>query len=850
MHPLNEYISKQLAEKLKARKVVVWYDPRREFAPFIGELRVGARTGDEAVPVAVGGLLARLTEFDGSMFELRAVVEPFVCDDAPTVCVIIYLPGCERDRHGSVLMELEKAGDCYEPQLKRLARNVLRQRYTDGVIDELLAPERVSYEDLARASSDTPSTEPPSVLKSIFHGASGNDGIIAPWLASDGRDAEIESKEATRELVKLVRSKLGLELPDDAPLSRLRSITLRYVLAGELRGDLSSSLPLALDSIPAPRTKDEEGAVRELTHLLRTKFAEAYPAMADRVEAELGLNAAAIAAEALGSIDTFRFEERALLAHCGDLVAHKRFDQALELIAGREQSFWLNRDVGRKAQWEACRRMAELGSVGVAVRAAVGKASVDADGWIDAYAAKDGWFRLDQAQRRLEAWVANLDDEPDERPLGIVRGVYEDACRAMADGFTRALVAAKWTVSGCLHQTRIFSEVVSERPKPVAYFFVDAMRFEMGVELSGRLPKSVEVSVRPAVCALPSITPIGMAALQPGASSSFSVVELAGALGARIDDAFLPDLIARKKFAASRIPNLADIALDELLSLQPSRLAKKIEGSQVIIVRSQEIDHAGERGFTFQARQVMDTVIDNLARAIRKLAAAGVEHCVLTADHGHLFFPSDRDESMRIESPGGDEVDLHRRCWIGRGGATPSSCVRVTASALGYDSDLDFVFPWGSGVFKAGGDLAFHHGGPSLQEMVIPVVTVRMKTSAPERSTPGPLTATGLPDAVTNRIFSVVIQLDGKNLSLFSTELMVRPLLISAGKQVGGVGMAIDGELDRSTGCVKLAAGKQVTVAFLLSDESVPSLRIVIQDPTTDAELYRCPADIPVRLGV
>ena len=83
--------------------------------------------------------------------------------------MIVYLPGCERDRRGSVLMELEKAGDCYEPQLKRLARNVLRQRYTDGVIDEMLAPERVSYEDLARASSDTSSTEPPSILKSIFH---------------------------------------------------------------------------------------------------------------------------------------------------------------------------------------------------------------------------------------------------------------------------------------------------------------------------------------------------------------------------------------------------------------------------------------------------------------------------------------------------------------------------------------------------------------------------------------------------------------------------------------------------------------------------------------------------------
>jgi hypothetical protein len=849
MHPLHDYVVKQLAEKLKARKVVVWYDSRREFSPFIAEVRGGARTSHEAVPVTIGGLAAHLAEYDGSMFELRAVAEPFVCGDVPE-CVVLYMPGCERDRHGSVLMELEKAGACYEPQLKKLARNVLRQRYTDGVIDEMLAPERVSYEDFARASSDTSSAEPPSILKSIFHDTSGNDGLLGAWLASDARDAEIESKEATRELTKLVLSKLGLQLPEDVALAKLRSITLRYVLAGEFRSDLNCAPPATLDAVPAPSTKGELTAVRELARQLRTNFSEVYSTMADRVEAELGLRDAKLPPDSLGSIDTFRFEESALLAHCGDLIAAKEFDQAVAIISGREHSFWLDRDVGRKAQWEACRRMAELGRLCVTVRGAVSKAGGDANAWIDAYTSKDGWFRLDQAQRRLEAWVANLDDDPEERPLGVVRGAYEEACRAMADGFAKAMVRANWTVPASLHQTHIYSEIVAERPKPVAYFLVDAMRFEMGVELAERLPKTTEVIVRPAICALPSITPIGMAALQPGASSSFSVVEQGGTLGVSIDAAFLPDLAARKKFAAARVPNLADVSLDELLSLPPSKLAKKIDGAQVIVVRSQEIDHAGETGFTFQARQVMDTVIDNLARAIRKLAAAGVEQAVVTADHGHLFFPSDRDESMRIASPGGDEFDLHRRCWIGRGGATPAGCVRVSAAALGYDSDLDFVFPLGSGVFKAGGDLAFHHGGPSLQELVIPVLTVRMKAPRPERSTAGPVTVTGLPDAVTNRIFSVTIQVDGKNLSLFSTELVVRPLLISSGKQVGGVGMATNTELDRVTGCVKLQPGKPVTVAFLLSDESIASLRIVVQDPTTDAVLYRSPNDIPVRLGV
>ena len=849
MHPLHDYVTKQLAEKLKSRKVVVWYDVRCEFAPFVAELRGSTRLYNDAVPVTISGLPARLAEYDGSMFELRTVVEPFVCGDDPEN-VLIYLPGCERDRHGSVLMELERAGECYEPQLKRLARNVLRQRYTDGVIDEMLAPERVSYEDLARAASDTSSSEPPSVLKSIYHETSSNDALLGTWLASDARDGEIETKEATRELMKLVLSRLGLQLPEYAALPKLRSITIRYVLAGEFRSNLNCTPPAVLDSAPAPSTKDEVSAVREFAEKLRMNFPDAYSTMADRVDSELRLSDAKIPPDALGSIETFRFEERVVLAHYGDLIAEKQFDQALAMIAAREHSFWLDRDVARKAQWEACRRMAELGRLCVTVLGAVAKAGADVNAWIDAYTSNDGWFLLDQAQRRLEAWIVNLDDDPQERPLGVVRGAYEDTCRIMADGFTKAMVRANWTAPNFLQQTHTYGEIVSEQPKPVAYFLVDAMRFEMGVELAERLPKTSEVTVRAAICPLPSITPVGMAALQPGASSSFSVVEQGGILGVRIDSTFLPDLAARKKFAAAHVPNLADFSLDELLSLQPSRLAKKIDGAQVVVVRSQEIDHAGETGFTFQARQVMDTVIDNLARAIRKLAAAGVEHAVVAADHGHLFFSSDRDESMRIDPPGGDEVDLHRRCWIGRGGATPAGCVRVSAVALGYDSDLDFVFPLGSGVFKAGGDLAFHHGGLSLQEVITPVLTVRMKAARQDRSTAGPVTATGLPDVVTNRIFSVAIQLDGKSLSLFSKELVVRPLLTSSGKQVGGVGMAIDADLDRATGCVKLQPGKPVTVVFLLSDESVSSLRIVVQDPTTDAELYRSPNETPVRLGV
>jgi PglZ domain len=850
VHPLHDYLARQLSEKLRTRKVVVWYDSRRDFAPFVDELRGASAPGAAAVPVTVSGISAQLAQFDGSFFELRAQVEPYVSGDEPEY-LVLYLPGVERDHRNSVLMELEKAGIVPEWRLKAMARHALRHRYTDGVIDELLAPEWVGYSELAQASADTSTTEPPSLLKAVFHDVAGNDAMLAAWLASDARDQEIEAKDASGELAKLARSRIGIELPADAALPRLRSITLRYVLAGEFRSDLRCPPPAALDAVPAPPSRDYEAAVRELAKRLRATFPDAYPEIADRVEAELGLAAAPVQAEALGSIDTFRFEERALLAHCGDLIAAQKFREALALIEARKQSFWLDRDLGRSARWEACRRMANLGQAATDVLGELRAADGGVSTWVNAYTAPDGWHRMDQAQRRLESWMASLEDDPDERPLGVVRRVYEDACHAMTQGFTRRLADGAWgTGASTLHQTRVYADVVAAAPKPVAYFLVDALRYEMGLELFDRLPKDAEVSVRPAVGALPGITRVGMAALQPGASASFSVVERGGRLGALIGDAFLPDLAARARFATARVPNLVDLSLDELLSLPPTRLAKRVESAQVVVVRSQEIDSAGEAGFTFQARQVMDTVIDNIARAIRKLTAAGVQHAVVTADHGHLFFPSDRDESMRTNSPGGDQVELHRRCWIGRGGTTPPGCVRVSASALGYVSDLEFVFPAGSGVFRAGGDLAYHHGGPSLQELIVPVLTVRLRASGSATSSAGPITAAGLPDAVTNRIFSVTLQFGGPNLSLFAGAPVVRPLLVSSGREVGTVGMVIGGELDRATGTVALQPNQPVSVAFLLHDESVASLRVVVQDPATDAELYRSPADIPVRLGV
>ncbi len=62
MHTLHDYVAKQLADKIKSRRIVVWYDERGEFQPFVDEVRGGPRGASEAVSVVVGRD-ARLAEY-------------------------------------------------------------------------------------------------------------------------------------------------------------------------------------------------------------------------------------------------------------------------------------------------------------------------------------------------------------------------------------------------------------------------------------------------------------------------------------------------------------------------------------------------------------------------------------------------------------------------------------------------------------------------------------------------------------------------------------------------------------------------------------------------------------------
>lgn len=846
MHPFHDYLCGQLDDMLKKRGVVVFYDPRREFQPLFDRELKETGTGYDGLPrVFVKDRLTFVARHEGSFFALRNAVEPIADLDKPDP-LIVYLPGIERDRQASVLMELEKSGIPYEPQLKRLALNVLRKRFTDGQIDEMLRPASVGYDDIVSFLHQGEEGTSASVLRTIFDGAQ-SEALITRWLADEEKDESIVEKDAAVELFKLIESRLGLPVRDSTSITETRDKVLRYVLIGEFRSDFEFDPPESVAMVPEPPSKEHVERLRDVAENLRRGHFDCYVALANRVEADLGLGKAKIDAGHLGNIDTFRFEERALLAYAGELICAREYRKALGIFDGRRRSFWVDRDVGRQAQWEACRLMAELGREIEKVRPALSKGDGNPAKWVQAYSTEDGWFRVDELQRRLETWVARMDEEPEtEKGLAVVRREHEELLKKMADGFAKVLEEAAWTVPGALHQTRVYPEVVQTMGGRVAYFFVDAMRFEMAVELARQLEGTKDLTICPAIAALPTITPVGMAALLPGASASFSVVERKGKLAASIEGTEMSGLSERLKFLKAKVPDVTDIALGKVLGSSPSKLSRSIGDASLVVVRSQEIDALGENVDELTARAAMEGVIGNVARAIRKLASAGIENFVVTADHGHQFSIR-KDDDMKTDNPGGDTVDIHRRCWIGHGGTTPLGTVRVSGAELGYDTNLDFVFPTGLGVFKSGGGLSFHHGSVSLQELVIPVVSLRIPLKDSKTPTGKVAQLHGLSDKITNRTFGVRVLVVG---DLFTTEpVALRVVIVSGNEQVGQAGMAIGGDLDRSSGILHVSPNSEASVGMMLTRDDCTSIRVMVLDPATDAVLDKSD-ELPVKLGI
>jgi hypothetical protein len=317
-----------------------------------------------------------------------------------------------------------------------------------------------------------------------------------------------------------------------------------------------------------------------------------------------------------------------------------------------------------------------------------------------------------------------------------------------------------------------------------------------------------------------------------------------------INSQLLKDRKSRLDYVKEKVSGgLMTLKLANVLRLGAKR-KKELKEADLIIVTSQEIDRYGEEGDDYaETRRFIDDMLEQLRRSIRILAKLGVEHFIITADHGYFF--ADRiDPGMMMDSPGGAVAELHPRVWIGKGGTDAEGYLRVAASELEYGGDLEMAFPRGLSCFKVkGGVGGYFHGGISLQEMVIPVAVLKSKTVASSSATSGLRVQIefGKP-AITNRFFSMVVTLEVEGL-FPPKEVKVRTSVIANKKEVGFCAMAAYGYEEGSRE-ITLRPKKPNALTFMLSEDTgIDKVTIQIVDCLTQLELASL-ADVSVKLGI
>lgn len=762
---VTDYLIQLIQRQVTERALVVWCDPAGVYADLAARLTLPE---------------TRVALFGGSYLGLRRSVDETLNDlgrETPPRLLLYFPHELASAQHA--LDEFVAGGGGKEKVMRPSAnarplntsldvvarhalKSVLAPEKVEAVCEQIRKGQITSLAELDRLAEQGTQA---GVLSLLF-GQTQPADLALEFLAHPAHDAALAEKAAGPELAALLAQTFGALLPSTESPAQIRDRLRQHVLVTEFRASSAGASPAPLETVPYPGGPHREACVTlARTWRNRRDLQASYAEAARQVEDHLGASQWPLNWNHLRAVETFPSVETCLQAGVEAALVQVVTPDLLALAQERQANLWADLSpLTVKNRWHL---IATAGRLLMLAEKILTTLRIDPPPVAAEYVARytdgpEAWCRLDTEHRRLERLVLSLDFDPLgghatlEQLLARARQQYHRAVDTLARQFIAALEQAQFQVGEVLLQTDVFARHVAPARAlgKTAYVLVDALRYEMARELADNLNPLWRVELHPALGTPPTITPVGMVALLPGAERGLALVN-GGARGvqAAIGGRVFKDRADRLRYLAEHVEGMCDVKLEELTPAKKS-VREKIKAASFVLVTSQEIDLLGEKDTPAQAREFMDSALGKLARAFHVLAELGVQRLVVAADHGYLF--GDELEADRtLPAPGGQTVDLHRRVWVGQGGQMLAEAVRLSAQSLNLGGDLEIVTPYGLAGFAGPGGRAYVHGGLSLQEFVIPVLNIQ-PTSAP-------VTArldwafTPTRPKITTRLFSLVV---------------------------------------------------------------------------------------------
>lgn len=826
----ESFFTSRLESRLRQRRLLTLHDPENRYR----EISSGM-ANDRTTVLDCGGDLLEARE--NALEALAALGEDATCKRM----LVLYVPA-ER--------ALEDSDLCSDPFAAFVTAGAV---FPDGAGDDYrqlclqFLPEQSGVIEGLFATGDVPAI---SVINSLRSGAvdspvlrdaldaEGPKDMLVKFLTAEGKT--LSELKATSHWVKdlkdLVARTLGLKLegPKEA-VEQLQEQLWRYLLFSEFVADLPVELPPSLVSVPRAG-KSQESFVRSLCATLRDlgKAQQPYEEAAMQVSEQLGLEGLCCGIEDFGELDTFSFEERSFLRRFAAELKAGEFENARTIVVRRRGSFWVERDARRSAEWQladlAARLMLELQELKDEL---AGKRSLD--GWIEFYTGS--FAKVDSIHGAMEKVAAEI--TPMTSPLTEViaqaREAHRDACDGLARKFQQEASTTGWPSTTVPRAVDTFDRWVEPRWKTgerVAYFWVDALRYELAMTLEASLASQHSTKLDTACASMPCLTPIGMASLLPGAASLLEIGVEDGKPVGRMHGKIITGPKERAEVLAAHV-GVNRTCMVDLEDIAHGKLPEGLESIEVLAVKTTAIDSLGENNPLYFIG-LLPGILRKIQIAVNHLADAGFSRAIIATDHGFAWMFATSAGNAVGKPPGGDWKMNKDRALLGSGSGDSHSLVMTVADA-GIRTHLEKIaVPKGMATYTAG--VTYFHGGLSPQECILPVLDVRLKPTSKAKSQPIDINLTyrgANRGTVTTLMPSMELAYPAADLFGPASVRLVLLAVDDAGTTVGEA--ASSAAVDPVSREINLERGKAIKVPLRLKEGFEGDFKVNATDPATGA---------------
>ncbi|MEC2303581.1 MULTISPECIES: BREX-1 system phosphatase PglZ type A [Heyndrickxia] len=291
----------------------------------------------------------------------------------------------------------------------------------------------------------------------------------------------------------------------------------------------------------------------------------------------------------------------------------------------------------------------------------------------------------------------------------------------------------EWSLPGIKNQQHFYSSVIAPKLRNGERVFIlvsDAMRYEIGVELAERLNAETMGSceMETMLSVLPSITKLGMPALLPHREID---IDING--NVYVDGMNAVGFENRKKIIESKVSDSIAVHFQDILAMNKTGRRETFKGKKLIFIYHDHIDAVGDKAaterYTFDAVEKALNQLFDLVKIIRgDLSGTNV---YITSDHGFLYQRDALEESDKIGQDKLDAIEVKRRYILAKEQRDVQGQLAVNLSSIiKNEQQLTAYIPKANLRYKMqGSGINFVHGGASLQEVVVPLLSWRNKRS-------------------------------------------------------------------------------------------------------------------------